>query len=331
VRGFPVACGWRAVHTAGVCRAGLSELSCRSRSQAVVAFSSNAGADTPKLAVFVSDSAEQTEVQLRSLQLAADTVSTCVKQGDRCTFGTLYIAPGTTDRGYVTAVVALGTKTLEQCAKAPEQRGCIVARRRFTYQAKSTLQVEMQLDLDCQGIACDAFNTCNAGVCTTSELRCTGANCTLAADAGAPIASANDAGLPRDTRGTLPEAGAVGPCPLKQSCRLRGSGDGGGADSFKCFELQQCCLPPPGTSTSPTGRCATSCLVEAYGCCSASVACGAPYECCLRGAESTCVAIGTCDANNLGCTTSAECRKPAPNCTPGAPADAFGYPGSCTP
>jgi hypothetical protein len=283
--------------------------------------------------VFASSTPEDTEAQLRALLLTADVTTGCRINGARCEFGTVYAAPSKSDRASIAALVAVGTKTLEQCAKQPDQDGCIIARRRFTYARGTTLRFEMRLDLDCQGKACDAYNTCSKGSCGSSEVRCEGTACDVSPDAGvAPVpfsdAGSSDTGVADDAgqhEGGPTDSGAdsaLSPsCPASSRCRQMDM-------SFRaCAGNEVCCVNPYG-APGPPGCVSMASPCAFKGCCSGDARCGAGLQCCIVTGGSACVAEGTCPIETRPCDSTSDCGDPAYECIGRPPL--FGFFGNCT-
>ncbi len=118
--------------------------------------------------------------------------------------GTLVITPGDSDSASVVVVVAYDQRAASAC-KPPAYKGCIVARRRFTFAAHTRLAMPITIDPDCKDVPCDAFSTCRTGVCFDSSVSCSGDACN---EPGAtPDGGTSEAGV------VTPDASFDGPVP----------------------------------------------------------------------------------------------------------------------
>jgi hypothetical protein len=113
------------------------------------------------------------------------TTSSCSAGGE---IGTLFITPsGAKDDEVGIRVVAGLDKGPEECAAAG-YAGCIVARRDVRFSQSSTVDVIIDLTLQCTGIACDSTRTCVNGTCTDAR-ESNVEDVTTNADAAPPLAS----------------------------------------------------------------------------------------------------------------------------------------------
>jgi len=140
-----------------------------------------------------------TEARVRDEYVTA-TTSAC-DPASRA-IGTLVLTPGDSDSASVVVVVAYDQVAPSSC-KPPAYKGCIVARRRFSFASHTHLTMPITIDPDCKDVPCDAFSTCRTGVCFDSNVACTGDACN---EPGAtPDGGTSEAGV------VIPDAGLDGP------------------------------------------------------------------------------------------------------------------------
>ena len=125
--------------------------------------------------------------------------------------GTLVLTPSDSGRASVIVVVAYDKVTAASC-KPPLFKGCIVARRQFSFTDHRHVQMPISIDPDCRDVPCDAFSTCRSGKCFSSEAACTGDTCAEPGDPG-------DGGTAVDGQ-VIPDTGTP----------VDGAVDGGGTD-----------------------------------------------------------------------------------------------------
>ncbi|MFI5300949.1 MAG: hypothetical protein ACHREM_22940, partial [Polyangiales bacterium] len=98
------------------------------------------------------------------VETKAPTLTTLDCNADR-TIGTLVVTPsGANDEDVGIRVVAGVTTKPEDCA-ANGYVGCVVARRTVRFTPHSSIDVDVALDGQCEGISCDAFHSCALGSC----------------------------------------------------------------------------------------------------------------------------------------------------------------------
>jgi hypothetical protein len=97
--------------------------------------------------------------------------------------GTLVLTPSGSGRASVIVVVAYDKVTAASC-KPPLFKGCIVARRQFSFTDHRHLQMPISIDPDCRDVPCDAFSTCRSGKCFSSEAACNADACGQPGDPG---------------------------------------------------------------------------------------------------------------------------------------------------
>ncbi len=274
--------------------------SCREPTQMVVSFKTNACGDAPELGVVTAPSLQEAQRRVTGGELTT-TQTACVAPS---MLGTLTLTPGGDSGGTVVATLALRGKRPEDCLRDPAVAGCITSRRRFAFLEHTPLAIEIPLDLDCEGKACDAFTTCSRGSCVDARVECeSNGACSepgrsldggLLPDAP-PIPDAGpiplpDAGLPLDAGPVVTTA-----CPAQSACR---GGNG-------CLAPSLCCLSTGnGTSCGLAGS-GSNCAVA--GCCASDLPCPATDECCLRGSTTVCVVKGTC-SEARPCQDTSNCR-----------------------
>jgi hypothetical protein len=129
--------------------------------------------------------------------------------------GTLVVTPGGNGRGSVIVVVAYDKTIVPSSCKPPLFKGCIVARRQFTFNDHQHVRLPITIDPDCKDVPCDAFSTCRTGKCFSSDVSCTDDSCLEPGDPG-------DGGTSLDGQ-VIPDTGVDSP--------VEGGGlDGGGLD-----------------------------------------------------------------------------------------------------
>jgi hypothetical protein len=82
--------------------------------------------------------------------------------------GTLVVTPSDKGRAAVVVVVGFGAQDPASC-KPPKYKGCVVARRRFTFPKSKPLRLPILIDPYCTDVPCDAFTTCRDGRCFDAE------------------------------------------------------------------------------------------------------------------------------------------------------------------
>ena len=121
--------------------------------------------------------------------------------------GTLVVTPGGDGRASIIVVVAYDKAIVPSSCKPPLFKGCIVARRQFTFSEHQQLHLPITIDPDCKDVPCDAFSTCRTGKCFSSDVSCAGDSCLEPGDPG-------DGGTSVDGQ-VIPDTGVVdGQVPL---------------------------------------------------------------------------------------------------------------------
>jgi hypothetical protein len=222
--------------------------------------------------------------------------------------GTLVLTPSGSDRASVIVVVAYATTTADSC-QPPLFKGCIVARRQFSFTDHRHLTMPISIDPDCRDVPCDAFSTCRSGRCFPSEAACSGDTCPEPGDPGDGGTAVDgqvipDTGMPVDGSldGSADGPGADGAMGLDSSMGLDGSGGTDGApdtgvpvpgnvycdmtgqlvcpDPFTCIGATSCCGPTSGTSAACRAGTATCTAgTEQQYCCMGTTTCPAAQSC----------------------------------------------------
>ena len=89
--------------------------------------------------------------------------------------GTLVVTPG--ERGTASVIVVAGVSSASKDCKRPDYKGCVVARRRFTFVESRALVVPILIDFACEDVPCDVQSTCKNGQCIDSALECNDESC----------------------------------------------------------------------------------------------------------------------------------------------------------
>ena len=124
-------------------------------------------------AITVGVDPSATESRVRDEYVTAAT-SAC--EPSTRSIGTLVLTPGDSDTASVVVVVAYDQVSPSSC-KPPAYKGCIIARRRFSFASHTHLTMPITIDPDCKDVPCDAFSTCRTGVCFNSDVTCNGDEC----------------------------------------------------------------------------------------------------------------------------------------------------------
>jgi uncharacterized membrane protein YgcG len=228
----------------------------------VVSFKTNACPDNPQLGIVSAPGFLAAQSRVDAKALNATHTGGCIGPD---TLGTLTVTPGDSfDGATVVAVVALRNKTPEACAASPAERGCIIARRQFSFIEHEPLALTINLDLSCEGVACNAFTTCQGGTCVDARVECAGRQCSEPGkrlDGGTlppPDAAQPDASVERDangpqTDGAPPtEDGGAGSSSSSSGGTSSSSSSGGGSSSSSSGGASS-------TSSSSGGNTSSSC------------------------------------------------------------------------
>jgi hypothetical protein len=230
--------------------------------------------------------------------------------------GTLVVVPAG-GRGAVLVVAGVNARATS-CRPENGYRGCIVARRAFSFIEHAQLTIPIGLDVDCLDVPCDARSTCSERTCVSSEVHCTESGCL-------PPGALEDGGR---------ELVDAGPSPGVDGASDAGGGDprpDGGADGGP-----RSCDPPCSTVSSDGPACSAApgelvcCTGAASGvachpqsacadrlCCLGREDCPGGTWCCFAQAgapiaEAACRPLGDCAAGQVLC-------RPADTCPGGDP------------
>jgi len=121
--------------------------------------------ETNGTAITVGTDPRPTEDRVRDEFVTATTTS-CTETTRQ--IGTLVMTPGGSGRGSVVVVVAYDRSIVPSSCKPPLYKGCIVARRQFTFSEYQQLHLPITIDPECKDVPCDAFSTCRTGKCFSS-------------------------------------------------------------------------------------------------------------------------------------------------------------------
>jgi len=118
-------------------------------------------------------------------RVAHEFVTATTSSCDQATreIGTLVLTPSGSGRASVIVVVAYGGGSPAAC-KPPLFKGCIVARRQFSFTDHKHVEMPITIDPDCKDVPCDAFSTCRTGKCFSAEASCVGDACIEPGDPG---------------------------------------------------------------------------------------------------------------------------------------------------
>lgn len=301
--------------------------SCRAPTQARVVVTTTAPcAEVNGVAITAKATPRATEGAVDGGFVSATTTA-CVQRGAVGDYGDLVLAPGE-DTGAVVVVAGYGPTRPEGCKPANQYKGCIVARRAFSYIAHATITIPVSLDPDCVDVPCDALTTCKKGRCVDSRVECTESGCTGdslpppggadagpdAADGAGPSDAGGDATAPADAAddGSAPDGGtsdgATG-SGMEGRCIIEdGPPCGGDAGATKCTGGDTCC----GYGAFPVCTGGGGCLGGTM-CCDSSAMCGPGERCCgpqsPSSAQYKCQPAAACDPTmtSVVCRTAADC------------------------
>ena len=205
-------------------------------------------------------------------------VTTATRQCDGELIGSLVVTPGANQA----AVVVAGALVEGAACLPPAYSGCVVARRSFGFVDHTALEIPIELEVDCENVACDAVSTCNKGACVPSAVTCQATGiCTTLPDPSVAPPVEEDAGQDATVRDSAPspDAGADGPGML----------DAGGGDGSASGD------------SGPTSTCEAG-HVQVAGCPGGAMCDPGQYCCSLGGDAGT-----TCVSDGLPCSGLARC------------------------
>ena len=294
---------------------------CRDATQMTLAISLTPRAQCTEIhgtAITVGVDPDATEARIRDEYVTATTAA-CDPSSR--SIGTLVLTPGDSDTASVVVVVAYDQVSPASC-KPPAYKGCIVARRRFSFASHAHLAMPITIDPDCKDVPCDAFSTCRTGVCFTSEVSCSGDDCNEpgatpdggTSEAGQITPDASFDGPPGDGATEAADAAdASDAADVTDSGEVDGGGDASVGNGASCILLDQdrlhcggllcsgptklCCGAQPGDAT--TCSAAGACASKRY-CCQST---DCPSGICLRAAEVIRVTRGANPNGGIGTCT----------------------------
>jgi hypothetical protein len=138
-------------------------------SQVLVEFSTNAAADRPKLAIVAAKSTQEANAKILAKTYLGTQEEGCKLAGVRCDLGSITLTPNSGSEATIVALLAIGGATLDQCSANPSDKGCIMARRIVSYVDGQALKLPVRIDLDCAGVGCGEFDTCQSGKCVSAK------------------------------------------------------------------------------------------------------------------------------------------------------------------
>lgn len=278
---------------------------CRAPTQArLVVTTSALCSETNGVAITVKDKpATVARVLDETPGFVTTSTTACAQKAGYGDYGSLILAPGE-ETGAVLVVAGYGATRAESCTPKNQFKGCIVARRAFSFVDHATITIPVSLDPDCVDVPCDAFSTCRKGACVDSSVSCTESGCTGASlpppgevDAGptprdgstdgppadrdaSPDGAPSDGGLDASD-GAPPSDGGGGTsrCGLVPGTACRGFGSS--LPDTPCGPAEVCCAMATGACVAYTGLDTTSCGGSLF-CCSDQADCSGSDVCCKR-------------------------------------------------
>ena len=294
---------------AGGCR-GATEVTLLVRTAADLPCSSVAS-----VSIVVAATPEDAEARLDSSTLTAKTdQGTCDADGH--TIGTLVVTPGDAAGAVVVAARLVGDESAP-CAP-PDYKGCIVARRTFTFVSHASVTLPVSLDISCLDVPCGVVTSCRSGTCVSSAANCSDdtGTCTSPAEPDGP--GAGDAGTDAiaeasadssredamidggvDAADASPDAyGNTCPAVVRTDCTAEG---------------QVCCL------TNSVFQCQSGgCTGTTFNCLGRKYCEPDEYCCGFAGSVSCDTTHGqacTQSGNNYVCSSDADCPSSFPHCS----------------
>lgn len=224
---------------------------------------------------------------------------------DGHTIGTLVITPSEST-GAVMVRARFSDAPDAKC-EPPDYKGCIVARRSFSFIEHASLTLPISLEAACVDVPCDVESSCRSGVCVSSQAACSdGANACLSIAEPVPD---KDGGviLPDEAGIVTPDSGladrfAPPDAPFDSPQSYDGPADAPVVDAPSDSASTDSMADAPWNQgdVCPTGAGNVDCFFAA----------GTPV-CCLNEAANgfSCVAQGVCQApsKRYDCTGRAHC------------------------
>ncbi|MDF2692012.1 MAG: repeat domain protein [Labilithrix sp.] len=267
-------------------------------------------------AITVGVEPSDTEARVESGFVTARTTDCDAVSGQ---IGTLVVTPTDPGRAAIVVVVGYNGNDPTGC-KPPLYQGCIVARRRFAFAEHTRLRMPITIDPDCADVPCDAFSTCNRGMCFDSESSCTGDDCERPGEL--PDGAVDEAST------VIPDASGFDTGPGDDSGNDSGTSTYCEGDNLVCNSAT-CTGPNPVCCGAPTPQCTPACVMPDTLCCN-TAQCGAGFTC-VRAANAP---FGRCqgmtpDGGTTFCSGSNTMVCNGDTCTAGESCCTTG-PGSCT-
>lgn len=298
--------------------------SCRAPTQARLLIATSAPCrELNGVAITVKDTPANVQSTLeKNPGFVTTTTTACTQLATSGDYGSLVLAPGA-DTGAVIVIAGYGATRPETCGPANGYKGCIVARRAFSFVEHETITIPVSLDPDCVDVPCDALSTCAKGKCVDARVTCDGGECRGPSSPGSPDAAATPDGSgdgPAGEGGSSSGASSSSSSGASSSSSSSSSASSGGsgmegrciiadgptcAGGSACMAGQACCAYIT-TDCTAVG----SCFGIAF-CCGGSP-CGPGESCCgppaTTGAVYKCMPTAACPSNgNVVCKTIADC------------------------
>jgi hypothetical protein len=126
------------------------------------------------VAIVVAQTPREAEDRMKLGSFSAEVArGDCSADGH--TIGTLVITPS--DATGAVIVRARFSDTPDATCVAPDYKGCIVARRSFSFIEHAAVTLPISLEAACVDVPCDVESSCRSGVCVSSTAACSdGAN-----------------------------------------------------------------------------------------------------------------------------------------------------------
>lgn len=155
----------------GVVAASLSP-ACRTATQVTVELRTVGAltcAQVKGVAIVVARTPQDAEAKMQLESLSAEvTREQC--GADPRFLGTLVVTPSES-----TGAILVRARVRDDAAatcKPPDYRGCIVARRAFSFIDNAALTLPISLEQSCVDVPCDVVSSCRTGKCVSSDASC---------------------------------------------------------------------------------------------------------------------------------------------------------------
>lgn len=287
---------------------------CRTPTQITVELRTLGGLPCSSLkgvAIVVARTSQDAEDKMQQGLLSAE-VPRGVCDADGRTIGTLVVTPQ--DSSGAIIVRARFSDDLKTCT-APDYKGCIVARRSFSFIDHVSVTLPITLEVACVDIPCGVETSCRAGTCVSSKASCSESSRTCDSPAE-PVNSPEGGAIPPDGAkpddGGTPDSSADAPIDAARDPGQFGN-DCPTMSGAKDCDPQLCCYQGSFfCSSCDPQHYNFKCLGRKHcngGYCCANAA-TSPGSSCDTTAEQAC----TQDGNHYLCTTSADCPAKLPTC-----------------